>query len=374
MTTGADLDIHLRYVGHRFDGARLPLDVLVDLPAFRDLLVAYAKEQWKRQNQDRIRVPKGFEKSLSFSLTGIADGSAMPALRWEREEAQINLPEIVGELSELVQVAYREVRGLVARAANDEYPRALSPEQVRALNKFGSGLQDGERIEFLSDDGLDQDVIYLDSERRKRLIVNLRETYESRYEDSGELMGVQRVNEKQGHLTVRTTHFGDIRVDIDADRVKEFDGNIGAAVEFALQIELDNADVFRNIVEVHRVALEESVSVEHEERLKELLALSSGWDDGAGAAVTENAAASARSFLAKRPGHTGTYKIFPTPSGGLLIDFEANGWDLSIEFEPDGSVELFGIEIEGDGELSPLSFRGPNELFFAAFDQRVPSR
>lgn len=50
----------LRYVGSRFDNARLPVDVLSDLPAFRDLLAAFAKDEWLSLNSDRQRVPKGF--------------------------------------------------------------------------------------------------------------------------------------------------------------------------------------------------------------------------------------------------------------------------------------------------------------------------
>src|SRR6266700_2842429 len=98
MDNEDDLSIQLRYVGQRFEGNRLPLDVLGDLPAFRDLLVAYAKDEWKRVNPDRQRVPKGFESSLSFSLTKIEPGSAMPAIQWDRSEAQQNLPEIMPQL------------------------------------------------------------------------------------------------------------------------------------------------------------------------------------------------------------------------------------------------------------------------------------
>jgi hypothetical protein len=36
----------LRYVGDRFKGRRMPLDVLPDLPAFRDLLISYVKDAW----------------------------------------------------------------------------------------------------------------------------------------------------------------------------------------------------------------------------------------------------------------------------------------------------------------------------------------
>ena len=52
--------------------------MLPDLPAFRDLLFAYAKEVWRGYNTERQRVPKGFDKCLSFDLIAIEDGSAKP--------------------------------------------------------------------------------------------------------------------------------------------------------------------------------------------------------------------------------------------------------------------------------------------------------
>lgn len=52
-----DTTFRLRYVGGRFNGTRLPVDVLTDLPAFRDLLVAFAKEEWRDLNAERKRVP-----------------------------------------------------------------------------------------------------------------------------------------------------------------------------------------------------------------------------------------------------------------------------------------------------------------------------
>jgi hypothetical protein len=70
----------LRYVGARFEGTRLPLDVLGDLPAFRDLLVSYADAEWRKAHPDRERLPRNFEKGLLFDLVGIEDGSAMPRI------------------------------------------------------------------------------------------------------------------------------------------------------------------------------------------------------------------------------------------------------------------------------------------------------
>jgi hypothetical protein len=96
-----DETFKLRYVGQRFHDARLPVDVLSDLPAFRDLLVAFAKDRWRALNSDRRRVPKGFDKSLSFDLVGIEEGSAVPALNWNRGSAQDLLPGFVDELQHM---------------------------------------------------------------------------------------------------------------------------------------------------------------------------------------------------------------------------------------------------------------------------------
>jgi hypothetical protein len=96
----------LRYVGPRFEGARLPLDVLSDLPAFRDLLVSYAKDEWRAINVGRQRLPRGFDKSISFDLVSIESGSAVPKLDWNRKTAQANLPGFTDELEKLVDNSY----------------------------------------------------------------------------------------------------------------------------------------------------------------------------------------------------------------------------------------------------------------------------
>jgi hypothetical protein len=369
-----ELGIRLRYVGRRFDRARLPLEVLADLPAFRDLLVAYAKQEWRKVNSGRQRVPKGFDKSLSFDLTAIEDGSAVPQLQWDRVAAQSYLPGFASELEEIVDLSFSNVVRLIDDAGRGKFPKVLASEHVRALNKFGSTLRDDERIEFLGRQGRDGNVVYLDGARRKSLITKVRETYESRFEGTGTLVGIFANDDPQGYIEVNTDCHGLIKIPLDRERVvTDFDGNIRSLVQFDLQIELDNADKFRSLVEVHALVLiDERIEADLDRcknRLNDIKNLNDGWDDDGGRAINPSAVDSASSFLVRRPHFCSAYRIFPTAVGGVLFEFESNGWDLSLEFAPGGSVEFFGIEIDGDGELQPASFHSVGDDLIAEFDR-----
>lgn len=368
--------IRLRYVGERFEGARLPLDVLADLPAFRDLLVAFAKQQWRTVNTDRQRVPKGFDQSLSFDLTAIEEGSAIPQLQWDRSAAQRFLPGFTGELQGIVEESYFDIVTLVDNAARGIFPKVLASEHVRALNKFGSGLRRNERIEFLDKNGADGNVVYLDFSRRKELITKVRETYVARFEGTGTLVGLHATSDAQAWIDVETPVHGLIKILLDSERVTgEFDGNLNSPVQFDLNVELDNADKFRSVVDVHAVALiDERIAADLErcrERLSEILRFEAGWDDGVGRAVDGAAINAAKLFLSTRPLLCGLYKIFPTTAGGVLFEFEVNGWDLSLEFMNDGAVEMFGFQLTGDSELDPVRFDVVNVDLIAEFDKYV---
>jgi hypothetical protein len=363
----------LRYVGTRFNGARLPLDVLSDLPAFRDLLVSYAKDHWRGLNLHRQRLPRGFDQSISFDLVSIDEGSAMPKLDWSREVAQRMLPDFTDQLEELVVKSYGDLVKLIDGAGHNQFPSALSSEHIRALNKLGAGLQGGERIEFLGSAGDDGNVVYLDPFRRKALITRVRETYQARYDGIGALVGLHVVD---GYIDVETTEHGELRILVDPVRVREeFDGNTGSDVQFALQIEKDNNDCIRSVVGVFGVELidaELSDSIMRcRNRLDELSKLDGGWHDGDGNAIDPSAVAAAKVFLAKRPFFAAAYRVYPTDGGGILFEFENDGWDFSVEFGVAGAIEMYGVQIDGSEEMEPKFFTRLDDDFIRVFDEHM---
>lgn len=361
----------LHYKGSRFRNARLPVDVLSDLPAFRDLLVSYAKDEWRRRHTGRKRVPKGFDKSLSFDLIKIEPGSAIPKLEWSRSNAQVNLPGFEDEIQEIVEEAYGNVVALIE--GQEGRVTALSAEKIGALNRFGAGLRDHEKIEIT--DRKNGNVVYLDATRRKQLITGAREYYQTRFEGTGELIGTYSPGGYEGHIVVRTYEYGNINVPVDPLQIyEEFASELNNDVQFELLIELDSQDRFRSVIDVFEVgvvfdevrsSLEKALS-----RLAELRLLSAGWHDGAGKQLTREALQTAEQFFVIRPALSGLYSIFPTEPGGILVDFEHKGWDWSLEFAPSGKVEMYGIEVDGDQEMEPVEFATLDALL-DEFDRRT---
>jgi|HubBroStandDraft_1064217.scaffolds.fasta_scaffold22214_3 hypothetical protein len=365
----------LRYVGARFEGHRLPLDVLPDLSAFRDLLVSYVKAEWRAAHADRERLPKGFEKSIAFDLVGIKDGSAVPQLQWDRDTAQLLLPDFKDELESLVDNAYDKVLTLIDGANVPVGAVELTSENIRALNRFGSSLLADEKIEFLESRGDDGNVVYLDTSRRKRLITRGRDSYQTRFEDIGTLLGsVINPAGTEGTITINTSEYGPIDVPVSPERVREdFDGSIEADVQFRLMIELGSDDSFRGVVEVYDVDVIDAKVVADlaicRDRIASLRTLNDGWNNGSGKPPTPAAALTASRLIARKPAMAGTYSIFPTEIGGLLFEFSRKGWDFSIEIGPAGLVEIYGTETVGDKEMETDALDASSHEFASEFEK-----
>jgi hypothetical protein len=364
----------LRYVGARFEGHRLPLDVLPDLSAFRDLLVSYVKTEWRVAHAERERLPKGFEKSIAFDLVGIEDGSAVPQLEWDRDTAQLLLPDFKDELEMLVDKAYAKVLGLIDGASSAVGTVELTSENIRALNRFGSSLLPNEKIEFVSSRGADGNVVYLDTFRRKRLITRGGDSYQTRFEDIGKLLGSEiDPLGTVGAITINTSEYGTINVPVSPERVRDdFDGYIEADVQFRLMIELGSDDTFRKVVEVYDVDVIDAKVVADlaacRDRINSLVSLGDGWHNGSGKSPTHAAAASASRLLARKPGMAANYSIFPTDIGGLIFEFSRRGWDYSIEIGPTGMVEIYGTETRGANEMDTEALDASSDEFARQFD------
>ncbi|MBB3998412.1 hypothetical protein [Aureimonas pseudogalii] len=374
METKEGREFRLRYVGQRFEGARLPLDVISDLPAFRNLVVAFAKDIWRAENHGRVRLPKGFDQALGFDLVALEDGSAVPCLAWSRESAQVPLPTMSDYIDTVVDAAYQQAVDLMDRAARGDYPAgALSVAAVRALDRFGSSLREDERIEFLGSAGRDGNVVSITPERRRQFLKKVKDTYTLRVEGIGWLSGLST---EAGWIEVQTDQHGSLRIPVDGDEVHQaFDGNTRQRVRFDLSVIFDREDAVRSVAEAHDVAMideEVDQAIEKAEtRLSHLKTLEDGWKDGEGVAIADRSIKNAQHLLARRSTLATSFRIYPTLEGGVQIEFEAGGWELSVEMSANGEVEFYGSRLDGTADFDPSTYEGIDEAFLEELDDRV---
>ena len=372
MASGLAEGLELRYVGSRFNGGTLPFDVLPDLSAFRDLITAIAKNLWIKEHPDRQRLPRGFAQGIDFDLVGIADGSAIPKIRWDRQRVAANSPELAATLSDVLDRSFIEAATLFDNAGRDVLPNALPADQIVALNRFGSSLIGTERIELLGQEDRQNNVVFLDAARRRKIVTKVRETYTAKHVGSGTLI----TSSSKGFITVSTVEFGELSFPIAAAIVEaHYDGNLGAEVQYEIMVERDANDYFKKIAEVLDISIvnasDDPGFIRAMARIKYLRGLPAGWLDGAGLAVSQNAVRCARALLDHRPELTIDAGISPTVEGGLMVELVRDGWDYSFEFLPTGEVDFFGVEVDGDGEIDPITYHNYEDVL-TAFDGRAP--
>lgn len=86
-------------------------------------------------------------------------------------------------------------------------------------------------------------------------------------------------------------------------------------------------------------------------RLLHLLRLPDDWHDNDSSSPTATAMSSATVLLRLVPNLMPVVSIFPTYSGGVMLEYEHDGWDWSAEIQPAGEVEIHGVELQGEEEF-----------------------
>lgn len=375
--TDDPIQYKLKYEGNRFSGAKLPLDVLGDFQAFRDLLVETVRQKWLVQNPDRKRVPRGFDSSLNFVLADIEDGSAMPVFRLEHAEVQSKLPNVKEELHSLVGSAF----GDLAKLLGSGNTANLTKAQLSRLNKFGAGLQSGEKIVFVTVNNktASNNDLFIDVDRRRSLLTRSQNsTYFKRCKGTAQLLGskISSSQDSIGFIFLETEDFGSLSIPLENDQIlNDFENVTGYDVEFDILAELNQDNTISKIKEVYDLCLVEDYADDAIsgiiDRIRSLQYLKAGWlDDSAGLAIEKTSRLQAEKFVKSRHHIAPHCNVFPTESGGVSVEINTSIWDLTVEFSG-GKVSIYGIKNDGTDFLQTTVFDVLNESFYALFDSKV---
>jgi hypothetical protein len=168
----------LRLTGGRFDGVGMPVETLVELAAYRDLVLGVAKELFRTTHPARQRVPRGFAERLQLRLRTVETGSAIPVL--ERVAASGALLADDDEFTRARDVIEDAVAAVGSGA---DLPSAFPGSALVLFNRFGQTLRSDEAIELRR--GASPSGATYTRGVRKRLVLNQRRTFQEEVEDIG---------------------------------------------------------------------------------------------------------------------------------------------------------------------------------------------
>lgn len=158
----------------------MPVEALPELSAYRDLVVAWAKLIWARENPSRRRIPRRFDESFKLTLDGLGEGSVAAVLNRSQPAMQF-------ELFDCFEKARDEFNALLSAAQNDNddaVRRALPKQLFVQFNRLGRKLLDKDSIEFRTDSTSPGPTYTKATRMRVMRIVGLS------YEDDVDLEGV----------------------------------------------------------------------------------------------------------------------------------------------------------------------------------------
>ncbi len=341
----------IRLRGGRYEQLGLPLVAIAELGRYEKLVHNVARSLYLREHPNRKRVPRGPAFELALRLTAVEPGSVKPVL----ERALPTTEALFATEHDWFEESRRLINEAL-RGFNDEQSHLIANFPADCLDDFsavGRSLAADESIEF-SDVHGDTPPAILNVDVRKRIV---RHT-------------------KLGHLDVETLLIGrvtglrsqpakfDFKVE---ENGRKFEGSYHDDGMFSqLKSVMDEEDraslvalsaVARQTPDGETVELVDVLAVEltlpdtWRERLSQLARLQAGWLDKGSSPPSAQALDQTERLLLgcldemlPRPG------IFPTPEGGLQLEWTSPDSETEVRISADGSVHVLWFSTSTDDD------------------------
>jgi hypothetical protein len=320
-----------RLVGKRFDGGIIPLEVLADLAILGDLFTEVAKWRFLQANPTRTRSPRGFADGVSFVLTDVQDGSAIPVIKLVLASSML----FATESQTYMEQARESVIAAIDAAGHKHPVTEHLPERLLGFfDRLGRNLNEGEAIEFKSPKS--NVTARLNKDTRRALLLassavteltdttSIRgaipeadqadETFELQVDDGRKIKAPLTTQHREAILAAFNGYTSGQRVLIDG---------IG---RFNRQNRLIGFESIEQVTALDRLDIGG--------RLDELRGLQPGWLEGHG--VPPSAAGLtwlSESFGANFPEDVPSPHLYPTPEGGIRAEWSLDPFELSLDID-----------------------------------------
>jgi hypothetical protein len=357
--------------GARFDGGRLPVDSLVELERYQQLLRIIARAEWQAQHSG-IAVPAGFDDELSLTIERIEPGSADVFLAFEQRQ-----------VSEAHQAQAQDALDLVIAAAYSGAELPPLPETIEQdvrdrIVQFGNTLEEHQSISiYLGDPDADHAPVSIDRETRKQVIDRFAlEDYLALPTDvpapglnkqvESVIGRITEVDAEKATFRFESLRYGKLigHYKLESEMIRNIRAVIDSAAE-APVLRIEGELQYRNGIPWRFTTTEliEEFAAGTEAwaaRLIDLAQLQAGWgEDGSGKVIAFTALDAANKImnsLAKASRYLPA--MFATEEGGVVLEWASGTLVRSIETTPDAVFELFVKSAGSPGSLKMTSNLG----------------
>lgn len=323
-----------KLTGSRFEGHAIPLELLKDLSAIEDLIVELAKWQFLRNHPDRKRSPRGFTDGVSLQLTNVEEGSAIPVI------GLVILSQTAGLFGHEHQEYFLQARDslieAIAAAESEDHRtiRVLMPDRALSFfDRIGRSLQSDECMAFS----------YTGSEKTGKLTKATRRSLvfaSSKNADVTEEISVR--------ASVYEADAIGMTFQVLLDDGRKVAGSMSSdladtVIEALKAYKTDKSKVLiqgigrysktnrlERIDSVDQIQLLDPRDIAT--RLDEFKQLRDGWLDGKGVAPNANSLDwLAAALEANTPDDAELPYLYPTETGGVLVEWATDGSELSLD-------------------------------------------
>jgi hypothetical protein len=345
MSDEPKLFLEATFRGPRFTRPELPVDVLPELLAYKDIILRVAKEMY-RARYKRTRVPKRFDDSFQLVLREIRKGSSVAGLGRIEMALAAEVLQAEPDGWDPFEDARDKVGDYVGSMANGHAPPADFPENVIPMFKeLGKRLRDNEEMVLPS--RFSGPVSY-NQQIRKRIVLQFAETYEKEVELVGPIVMLDT-----DHLVfrVRADEYGTVEIPFNpvqggvlalAHRDRHFTHvSVRALVEFDREERVKRVGNPSDITFAGELQEREIARIEG--RLDELVKMEPGWCDGRGEAPSQEAREWVRGVILGLMAHDELPPpyLYATESGHIRAEWSFTHWEVAAEFRATGpSVAL----------------------------------
>jgi hypothetical protein len=334
----------------------MPVETLSELVAYRELVIGVAKELFRREHPERRRVPRCFEDRLQLRLQRVESGSAVPVLeRVGEEPALLPHEDEFTRSRDLIEEAVRAI------GAGGALPGTFPTDSLVLFNRFGQTLHPDEGIDLLR--AGETSGPRFTTSVRKSLVLGQRRTYQEEVDDIGWITAVDG-NRMSCLVRLRFGPEAPVAAPLDevtfapAKEVLEPNGE-GPPVHIAGIGVFDAYGTLLRFDSIRDVGLLDDAEerTKLESRFNELAGLQLGWMDGEGVPPDRVLLQRARQVLSRlldfdvpRP------RVFATLEGGVQAEWTTEGHEVSVTFEPDGTLSAISVNpAEGTSDEPSLA-------------------